>query len=384
MRPSLGFDILSAMLWIPGPTYVRPSILESLTQPPIGHRSAEMVEIIERLDPHLALAFGLEDGDWQVAATTSSATGLMEASLIGAGERILCVVGGAFGKRWATIAKDLGKDVQILQVPAGEVVNDMLLAETLDMDGPFDALTLVVNETSTGVYTDPFPIARVLQAFPDTLFLADVVSAIAGTAISLERNCIDFALAGINKALALPPGIAVCGVSEAFMDRAREQSNRGFYLDPIRIVEGHAKRKTPTTPCITLYRALAEQLEDISAGVQLPSDFAAEPGAPAWQARFDVHTAMQTRTLEWAAGHGLEPFPVPAGLSSTVSCIRAGHVDVPSLISGLKERGHEIGNGYGELKNQTFRIGHMGDHTPEQLEELLTAADEVLAATASA
>jgi len=384
MRPGPGFDILFVMLWIPGPTYVRPSILDLLTEPPIGHRTAEMSELIERMDPHLTHAFGLEDGGWQVAAMTSSGTGLMEAALVGAGERILCIVGGAFGERWATIARDLGKDVQVLKVPAGEVVNDMLLAETLDMDGPFDALTLIVNETSNGVYTDPFPIARVLQAFPDTLFLADVVSALAGTPVSLERNCIDFALAGVHKALALPPGISVCGVSEAYLERASEQSGRGFYLDPVRIVEGHAKRKTPTTPCIGLYRALAQQLEDITAGVQLPSEFAAEPGAAAWEARYEVHKAMQTRTLEWAAGHGLTPFPVQAGLSPTVSCIRAGDIDVPSLIAGLKEHGHEIGNGYGDLKNQTFRIGHMGDHTPEQLDQLLTAADEVLAATATA
>ncbi|MFT5284085.1 MAG: aspartate aminotransferase-like enzyme [Planctomycetota bacterium] len=367
------------MLWIPGPTYVRPQLLDLMAVPPIGHRTAEMESLISRMDAHLKLAFGFDDDGWQVAATSCSATGLMESALIGAGERILCIVGGAFGKRWATIAKDLGKDVSILEVPAGEVVNDMLLAETLDMDGPFDALTLVANETSTGVYTDPFPIARVLQAFPDTLFLADVVSLIAGGPLDVERNCIDFALAGVQKALALPPGIAVCSVSEAFMERAAEQSNRGFYLDPIRIVEGHAKRKTPTTPCIALYRALAQQLEDISNGVNLPEAFKAEAGAAAWQARYDVHLAMQTRTLEWAAGHGLSPFPVKAGLSPTVACIRAGEIDVPKLISGLKEHGHEIGNGYGDLKNQTFRIGHMGDHTPDQLEELLSAADAVLA-----
>jgi aspartate aminotransferase-like enzyme len=173
-------------------------------------------------------------------------------------------------------------------------------------------------------------------------------------------------------------------VSDAYLDRAREQEHRGFYLDPIRIVEGHATRKTPTTPCITLYRALAQQLEDITAGVQLPADFAAEPGPAAWEARFEVHRAMQRRTLEWAAGHGLEPFPVPAGRSATVSCIRSGEIDVPALIAGLLERGHEIGNGYGDLKNETFRIGHMGDHTPDQLEELLAAADEVLTATARA
>jgi aspartate aminotransferase-like enzyme len=267
----------------------------------------------------------------------------------------------------------------VLEVPPGEVVHDMRLAEVLDLDGPFDAMTLVVNETSTGVYTDPFPIARVLQAFPDTLFLCDVVSLVGGAPIRLERDCIDFALAGVNKALALPPGISVCAVSEAYLERAREMPRRGFYLDPVRIVEGHAGRKPPTTPNIPHYRALAKQLEDISAGVTLPDDERAEPGEEAWSARFRVHERMRERTLAWAAGHGLEPFPVPQGLSPTVSCIRAGDVDVAALIGGLKERGHEVGNGYGDLKGVTFRVGHMGDHTPAELEELLSAADDVLA-----
>jgi aspartate aminotransferase-like enzyme len=302
----------------------------------------------------------------------------MEASLHGAGDDVLCIVGGAFGKRWATIARDLGKNVHVLEVPPGEVVNDMRLAEVLDLDGPFDAMTLVVNETSTGVYTDPFPIARVLQAFPDTLFLCDVVSLVGGAPIRLERDCIDFALAGVNKALALPPGISVCAVSEAYLERAREMPRRGFYLDPVRIVEGHAGRKPPTTPNIPHYRALAKQLEDISAGVTLPEDEHAEPGEPAWEARYRVHERMRDRTLAWAAEHALEPFPVPAGISPTVSCLRAGDIDVGELLAGLMERGHEIGNGYGELKNKTFRIGHMGDHTPAELEQLLSAADDVL------
>ncbi len=370
------------MLWIPGPTHVRPELAEELTLPMIGHRSAAMGEIIERLDPPLRIAFGAEGAGSHVAAHTCSATGLMEASLVGAGDRILCVVGGAFGRRWAQIAEEMGKHSQVLEVPWGQVVSEEDLARALDEHGPFDAVTLVVNETSTGVYTDPAIPARALASHPNTLLLVDVVSAVAGIPIEVEKNRIDFALAGINKALALPPGIAVCAVSDAFLDRARAQSDRGFYLDPIRIVEGHAKRKTPTTPSIPLYRALARQLEDITAGRTLPADEREGDLTPdaAWNARFRVHERMRDRTLAWAAGHGLEPYPVAPGISATVACIRAGTIDVPSFIAGLLERGEEIGAGYGDLKRETFRIGHMGDHLPEELDALLATADEVLAA----
>ena len=88
---------------------------------------------------------------------------------------------------------------------------------------------------------------------------------------------------------------------------------------------------------------------------------------------------MRARTLAWAAGHGLQPFPAEELSSPTVSCIAAGERDVPALVAGLRERGFEIGAGYGPLKAETFRIGHMGDHRPAGLEELLAAADEVLA-----
>lgn len=89
---------------------------------------------------------------------------------------------------------------------------------------------------------------------------------------------------------------------------------------------------------------------------------------------------MQRRTLEWAAGHGLEPFPAARDGSPCVSCLRSGPLDVAALVAGLGERGFQISNGYGDLKGRTFRIGHMGDHTEEGLEELLAAADQVIAA----
>jgi aspartate aminotransferase-like enzyme len=89
---------------------------------------------------------------------------------------------------------------------------------------------------------------------------------------------------------------------------------------------------------------------------------------------------MQQVTEAWAHSNGLELLPAPEHASPTISCIRAGDLDVAALIAGLKQRGHEIGNGYGELKGKTFRIGHMGDHTEAELAGLLQHADEVVAA----
>jgi aspartate aminotransferase-like enzyme len=366
-------------IWIPGPTYVRPEVLAEQTAPMIGHRSKAMTDLIERLDPPLRLAFGLAEGSSAtVAVGNHSATAMMEGALLGVGQRVLCLVNGSFSKRWADIAKLLGKDVTVLESPWGQTATEERLADALKTQGPFDAVTLVVCETSTGVLTPLASIAAAMKGAPETLLLVDVVSAIAGAALDFDLNGIDFALAGVNKALALPPGITVICASKRYLDGARARKRASWYLDPVRTIDGHVERKTPATPVVTLYRALARQLDDITNGVTLPARDQGKTGAAAWTARFEKHVRMRRRMLQWAIGHGLDPFPPEALCSPTISCIRAEDVDVAALIAALKARGHEIGNGYDKLKGETFRVGHMGDHTEEGLDELVHVMDEVL------
>jgi aspartate aminotransferase-like enzyme len=368
-------------LWIPGPTEVRREILAECARPMIGHRGAAMTALIERLDPGLRLAFGLDEGsDAHVAVHTTSATGIMEASLKGVGPRVLCAVNGAFSKRWFEIAGLVGKDTVAIEAPLGSAVAPDAIARALEEQGPFDAFTLVSNETSTGVRTPLGPVARVLEKHPRTRFLVDLVSYIAGAPVDFDRNRIDLGFAGVQKAFALPPGITVLCASSRYLAGAKEEKERGFYLDPVKIVEGHEKRATPCTPAIGLYYALAGQLEDVSNGVVLPARDRGKRGAAAWRARFDEHVRMQQATDAWARSHDLEMLPAPEHASPTISCVKAGGLDVAKLIAGLKERGHEIGNGYGDLKGKSFRIGHMGDHTEEGLREMLAQASEVVAA----
>jgi len=377
---------MATKLWIPGPTEVRKEILAECARPMIGHRGAAMTALIERLDPGLRLAFGLAEGsDAHVAVHTTSATGIMEAALKGVGPRVLCAVNGAFSKRWFEIAGLLGKDAIAVEVPLGSAVAPEAIARALEERGPFDAFTLVSNETSTGVRTPLGPVARVLAKHPRTRFLVDLVSYIAGAPVDFDENRIDLGFAGVQKAFALPPGITVLCASSRYLSGAKEEKHRGFYLDPVKIVEGHEKRATPCTPAIGLYYALAKQLEYVSNGVMLTArerDANRErgaTGAAAWRARFDEHVRMRQATEAWARSHDLEMLPAPEHASPTISCVKAGSLDVAKLIAGLKARGHEIGNGYGDLKGKTFRIGHMGDHTEEGLREMLAQADEVVA-----
>lgn len=367
-------------LWIPGPTEVRPALLAECARPMIGHRSDAMAKLHDRIDPHLRLAFGAsaESGS-AVAVHTCSATGLMESSLHGTGKRVLCVVNGSFSKRWAEIAQILGLETVVLKKAFGEAASPDEIDRALSEKGPFDALTLISNETSTGVRTPLAGVAAVLRKHPGTLWLVDVVSYLAGMPIDFDAHGIDLAFAGSQKALALPPGITVFAASKRYLERVRAARRPSFYLDPVRVIDGHVERKTPATPCIPLYFALAQQLEDISNGGTLPERDRAARGAAAWSARYAKHERMYRTTEAWAKRHGLEYIPAPEHRSWTVSCIKKGPLDVAKLLSELKKRGHTISNGYGDLKDISFRIGHMGDHSEADLANLLAAADEVIA-----
>lgn len=366
-------------LWIPGPTYVRPAILAECAHEMIGHRGPEMSALHERIDPHLRDCFGLAPSSTaQVAVHTTSATGLMEAALRGVGPRVLALVQGAFGQRFAEIAQQLGKEVLILNAAAGQVVDTAQIESALRSKGPFDALSVVVNETSTGVRMPLAPLQALMQQHPQTLLLADVVTLLAGAPVDFDAHGLDFAFAGSQKALALPPGISVLCVSQRYLNQAKTQRARGFYLDPVKIVEGHKQRATPATPCISLYYALAKQLEDISSGVTLHHKDRQKTGVAAWRARYEEHARMQQVCEAWAQSNGLDLLPDPALCSPTVSCIRAPQLNIPAFLTRMKALGHQLGDGYGDLRQSTFRIGHMGDHTEAKLSEMLSIADDVL------
>lgn len=370
---------MTAQLWIPGPTFVRPEIFAASTVPMIGHRTAACRDLIARLDPGLKLAFGVDaELTSIVAAHTTSASGLMEACLRGIGDRVLAIVGGAFGERWATIAESLGKQVTRLEVEWGCTVDPDALRSAIGTDMNFDAVLLVVNETSTGACTSLGKVAEVMAGFPATQLFCDVVSLIAGAPINFDKHRIDFALAGVQKALAVPPGLAVCCASERFLAIARKRKSGSTYLDPVAIIEGHRDRKTPATPALGLYYALAQQLDDIGSGKLLSEWEGGLSPAESWQARFAKHSSMQSRTSAWVASRGLKMLPSEADASPTVSCIKADGLDVEAFLAALLAKGFQIGNGYGRLKNQTFRIGHLGDHNGGDLAALLRAADEVL------
>lgn len=353
--------------FLPGPTEVRPELLKAMMQPMIGHRVREMEELMQRIQPGLKSIFKTER---PVYVAASSATGFMEGALRnGVRRRVLCLVNGAFSKRFYNIAVATGLDADPLECEWGDVNTANALHMTLRR-GIYDAVTVVHSETSTGVLNPIRDLVEVTKAAGDVVLLVDSVSSMGGTHIETDKWGLDFILAGSQKCLALPPGLAFGVAQPNILERAKTKTDRGIYFDFIEFEKNLQKNQTPNTPAVSLMYALEAQLDAIK--------------EETLERRCARHTAMAKRTYEWVDEMNERGVKLgvlaPAGFRSpTVTCIT-----LPAGLAGTriaadaKARGFVIATGYGKLKDSTFRIGHMGDHTVDELEELLAVLQDVL------
>ncbi|HVO71159.1 MAG TPA: alanine--glyoxylate aminotransferase family protein [Aggregatilineaceae bacterium] len=351
-------------LFIPGPIEVREEILEAQAEWMIGHRSSEFAALYARIQPKLQQTFYTKN---PVYIYTSSGTGVWESAsrcAVRDEAKILHLTCGAFSERWADVSQLNGKQVDVLAVEWGQANKPEQLADALKSQ-PYDAVACVVNETSTGVFNPVKAYAEILNDYPDTLFLVDVVSSYAGAKVDVDAWGIDICLTSTQKAFALPPGMAFGAVSPAVLERARQVKNRGYYFDVLEIDKHHQKNNTPATPPISLMYAADRQLDDIL--------------AEGLDARFARHQRMAEMTQAWGEAAGFKLFSEEGYHSPTVSTFtNTLGIDLKALNAFLRERGMTISNGYGKLKDKTFRIAHMGDLQPADLDALFAAINEFL------
>jgi predicted phosphoserine aminotransferase len=360
---------VSGRFFLPGPTEVRSDVLAALTRPMIAHRGNDIESLLARVAPRLQRVFRTTQ---PVFTSTSSATGLMEAGVRNAAcSRLLCLVNGAFSERFHKAAVNSGIVADKLPVAPGGVHTPEMLAQALERQR-YDAITVVHSETSTGALNPVRELAGAAHAAGDIVLIVDTVSSMAGAPVEVDEWNLDYVLTGSQKAFALPPGLAFCTANERMFERARRSTNRGLYFDLLEFHEYWKKNQTPNTPAVSLLYALDLQLERIEAeGIG---------------ARWDRHDAMARRTWAWVdqqreTGVDIRVLAPEGYRSPTVTCIQAPPGKTGSQISSaMKSKGFVIASGYGSMKDQMIRIGHMGDHTLAELEALLGALGEVLAA----
>ncbi len=350
-------------MFVPGPVDVADEVLQAQTAPMLPHRSKEFEAIFRRASEKSQQLFYTKH---RVFLTASSGTGLQEAAIRNfVHKKVLSVVNGAFADRWYEVAVYNGKDADELPFEWDTPASPDKVADTVKAGG-YEALTIVHNETSTGLQNPVREIAEAVHTVaPDTLIFVDAVSSLGGAKIEMDACGIDMLLTSSQKCLALPPGLALGAVSDRAMKKAETVENRGWYFDLVRMEKHRNKDSSPATPAMSLIYALDFQLDRIL--------------AEGLDNRFARHSAMAKRVQEWADAHDLSMYAPEGYRSQTVTTIKNDRgFSVAELNTFLKQREMRIANGYGKLKDKTFRIAHMGETQMEDIEKLLEAMEEFL------
>jgi aspartate aminotransferase-like enzyme len=352
------------MLFIPGPIEVKPDVLQQLAQRTLGHRDKEYAqlhgEVVEMLKKLLFT-------NQYIFLSTSSGSGLWEASVrncVAPDETVLATCCGAFSDKWADVVKDCGRNVDLLKVEWGQATTPELIDAKL-AGGKYAAITLIYNETSTGLRNPIYDIAKMMKAkYPDVLVFVDAVSGMIGQPIHFDELGWDVGFASVQKAFGLPPGFTVAAVSKRTVEKAKSVPAKGYYFNFIEWAKAAEKNQTLVTPSIPHIMGLHYQCQK----------FVNEGMENVW-AR---HQQMGDLVRGWAQQKGFSLFCEERYASNTLTTIKnTRNINVGEVISAVKKKHNAIFSaGYGQLKDKTFRIAHMGDITIDEVRELLGWIDE--------
>src|SRR5437868_2477662 len=271
----------------------------------IGHRGEGFKSLYREIHPLLQGLFGTKQ---PVFLSTSSAWGVMEAAIRNVvRERVLCCMCGAFSDKWFDVARRCGKEAEALQVEWGKHIDQRAIDREL-ASGKFDAITLIHNETSTGVM-NPLPeICCTLAKYPDVALVLDTVSSFSAVPIAMDALGIDVMLTGAQKALALPPGFSLFSVSEKALARAGQQKDRGYYFDFLEFKKQQAEWMTPSTPSIGHTFALQSKLDEVF-----------EEGLTN---RYERHAKTNALVQDWVKQTEFDFFAEDGFHSKTLTCIK--------------------------------------------------------------
>ncbi|SDY83380.1 pyridoxal-phosphate-dependent aminotransferase family protein [Halopenitus persicus] len=358
-------DYADKTLYIPGPTEVREDVIEAMAEPMFGHRMDRMTDLYTTIVEDTKTFLGTDN---DVIVLTASGTEFMESAICNlVDENVLVTTCGSFSERQANVAERLGKDVDTLEYEWGRAVKpEDVRAALEEPDADYDAVTCVMNESSTGVRNPVEEIGDVVAEYPDTLFIVDAVSALGGDFIAIDDHGIDALFTSVQKAFAMPPGLAVCVVSDDAYEREIDSESASWYGGFQRSLDYYDRKgQTHSTPAIPIMLAYRKQMKHML-----------EEGH---HERDQRHREMAAYTREWAREH-FDLFPEEGYESQTVSCIEnTRDVDVAATIEAVSaEYDMVFSNGYGStLGERTFRIGHMGEHTVESIRTLTDAIEDV-------
>lgn len=354
---------MSKKLFIPGPIDVSEDVLVQMANQVISHRGSEASALQEVITEKLQDLFYTKNN---ILLSTSSGSGLMEGSIRSCTLKRAAVLScGSFGNRWHKMGVLNGVPADLFKVELGKAIEPEMVDKVLSTN-KYDTVMVTHNETSTGIANPIKEIGEVIKKYDDVVYCVDAVSSAGGIKIEVDESNIDICLTSLQKALGLPPGMSLCTFSEKAKKRAEKVPNRGYYFDLLAIYEyiNNKNYQYPSTPSLSHMFALNFQLEKIL--------------KEGLDNRFRRHEEMANLVRKWAQEH-FQIFTDVNYLSNTLTVIENTQgISVSNLNEKLQERGFLIANGYGDLKEKTFRISHMGDYTVQDVNELLININEIL------
>jgi len=350
-------------LFIPGPVDVREDVLSKMATPMIGHRTKDASNLQRSISEKMQKLMYTTN---PILLSTSSGSGLMEGAIRSCTRTRAAVFSiGAFGDRWYKMATANGVPADKFSSTLGCPTTPEMVDEVL-ATGKYDLITITHNETATGVTNPTDAIAQVMKKYPDVVWCLDTVSSLGGTKVEVDKLGVDICITSTQKCLGLPPGMSVCSFSPKAIAAAKQVEHRGLYFDLLEIYEYILKKdfQYPSTPSLSHMYALDFQLDRIM-----------EEGL---DNRFARHAEMAQCVRDWAKKY-FSLLAEEQYASNTVTCINnTRDIDVSALNKALGERGCVISNGYGALKDVTFRIAHMADTTVAEIQTLLADIDDIL------
>ena len=350
-------------LFIPGPVDVREDVLAQMTKPIIGHRTKAASDLQRNISEKLQKIFYANN---QIILSTSSGTAMMEGAIRSFTKKRAAVFSnGFFGNLWYQMALHNNLEADLFNSEKGEAITAEMVEKVLS-SGKYDLITITHNETSSGITNPLEELSRVINNYPEVIWCVDGVSSVGGIKLEIDKLGIDVCIVSSQKCLGLPPGMAIASVSEKAIERARQVEFRGYYLDFLELYETIKRTDYQyiSTPAIPMMFAMDYQLDRIL-----------DEGL---ENRFERHRELGNMVRSWAKKH-FKLYAKGSCASNTVTTIKNTlDLDIDLLNKKLGERGFQISNGYGELKDKTFRIGHMADCREEDLQELLDTLDELL------
>ncbi len=349
------------LLMVPGPTPLPPEVRAALTLPMVNHRSAPFRAVEEEVQAGLRQVFDTTAG--RIFVLPAAGTGGLEAAiqnLVEPGQTVLSVTMGSFGDRWANLARVFGAQVETLASEWGSYPRPEELAERLaaDREHRIRVILLTHNETSTGVLLPLEAMARARGDHP-ALILVDAVSALAATPLRMDEWGIDCVVAGSQKALMTPPGLAVLALSERAVATMRAVKGPRGYFDLRGYLKPDNTTNLPYTPAVSLFYGLRASLKLILGA-----------GLEASYARHERLGAMARRGLE---ALGLKLVADPDAYSPTVTAAYLEGAD--EFRTRLRGLGVTIAGGQGKLAGRIIRIGHVGFVNPVDMLGTLAAME---------